>query len=84
MALPPGGGFSSSTVSSGAPGLSEGRPSFTFLVSWGELGAGGSAIVGLLGVGVVGYVFALDVISVTIISYNQTRFSIALLDTKAS
>ena len=31
----------------------------------GELGAGVSAVVGLLGAGVVGYVLALDVVSVT-------------------
>ena len=38
------------------------------LLSWcpgGELGAGVGAAVGLLGAGVVGYVFAMDMVSVT-------------------
>ena len=43
----------------------DGKPSFASWCPGGELGAGVGAAVGLLGARVVGYAFALDIVSVT-------------------
>ena len=60
----PGMGFPWLALSTGHQ-ESEGRPSLAFLVSWGELGAGGVQLWDFWGQGWWGYVFALDMVFVT-------------------